>query len=60
MKCGWCKKNMVEEWNKDVGVCESCLNKRRMQNMENTREQFEKGDVDGALSSQGLTATDWM
>ena len=60
MKCGWCEKNHVEEWNKDVGVCESCLNKRRMKNMENTRKEFNKMNKDGAMSSQGLMATDWM
>ena len=60
MKCGWCKENQVEAWNKDVEVCEECLNKRRMKNYEKTREMFNKGNVGGALSSQGLTATDWM
>jgi len=60
MKCSRCKKNQVESWNKDVGVCEDCLNEKRMKNMENTRKQFEKGNVNGALSSQGLMAIDWM
>jgi len=25
MKCPRCKKNQVESWNKDIGICESCL-----------------------------------
>jgi ribosomal protein L37AE/L43A len=28
-KCFWCEKNRVEKRNKDVGVCENCLNKRK-------------------------------
>ena len=59
-KCGWCKENEVESWNKDVGVCEDCLNKRRRENMESTRKQFNEANKSGAMSKQGLMATDWM
>jgi hypothetical protein len=57
-KCPWCGK--IRELDKETGVCNVCLNKRIEQNMMNTRKQFEKMDKGGALSSQGLCATDFM
>ena len=59
-KCVRCKRNYVEIWNRDVGVCESCLNKVRVENMKQTRKDFEKARKINPSSVAGLTATDWM